>query len=423
MSNLTYKLSRDKVCIKQLTENGEFCRKNKTRYTISIPKDLNRPLTQFELVCFQPNKRVLKKDAHNDENRHLLISKPKAVNTQKPFYLATMCVIGAMVSLNPKHEAIDVSKIVKAVSERDEHWQSAISSFNGLFETDSDTYYRGSSRSANGKMIAACALTGLQVVCDLIKESRNLVMAGKHLDAVDIDNMLESMGLLNLNAYLLLSSPDHPEQAALSDALDKYENKYELCVDNAGNWILVSGREIKKVVFIDNATSNNTLSSEDDYIVVASNNDDDNVLLEHGEAGSITQHQDEPFNQVEAEPPVTERTIQYEHESQTDNGDMERYQDEPFSDAEHTDVAISHVNEPSYNEPEPASEDVVQQQEVAKPQVEQSEYSTKRTRRLPPGASDGEAKLDESDDKSKLGGFQQRQPSGTNEVVFDIGDL
>ena len=61
MSNLTYTLKQDKIRIKQITMEGEFCASNKTRYFISIPQDTGRQLTHFELACMQLQKKITNK--------------------------------------------------------------------------------------------------------------------------------------------------------------------------------------------------------------------------------------------------------------------------------------------------------------------------------------------------------------------------
>ena len=359
MSN-SIKLQGNKIRIKQLNNDGEFCSSNRTRYVISIPQDFVRQPTQFELACLQVNKKSPKEELLGRTNGHLLFNRQNAV--KKPFYIATMCVIGSMANLFSPHEAINVDKIVKAVSERDGFWVEAIEHFNSLFETDSNAYLRVSARNPSGKLVAACAMSGLHIVCDLIKESRNLTLAGKYFEAAKIENMLESMGLLNLHAYLLLSSPDHPRYQALSDAMDDYENKYELCVGDNGEWILVSAREIKKISFSHNVNYA-TVPSNDGYIIVANHEADLNT----------------------ADTPAPTNIGDEEHQAE----------------AEH------------HQEDQQAE---VEQKTTTKLNVAQNAYSTQRTRRTPPGLTDGEDKLGGT-------GFNPKKPSNIEEMPIDFGEF
>ncbi|MGP9668697.1 hypothetical protein [Psychrobacter sp. AOP31-A1-22] len=382
--------------MKQLTKNGEFCHSNNTRYAINIPKDIGRELSEFESACFQIYKRVPVKDALSDAYRHLLISKPKSQNNGRFFYLPTMCAIGAMTGLFSKNEAINVERIVNAVAEKNEFWDAAIKRFNGFFETDSDSYLRGASRAAGGRLIIACVMTGLQIVCDLIKESRNLALAGKYIDAAEIDNLLDKMGLLNLHAYLLLLSPDHPECKILSDALDEYENKYELCVDSDEQWVLVSIRDIKKVSFMGVGTNNALPHNNDHYVVV----------------------------EEDAATPVDESTdYQSDNDSEsteefdvTQEGDSDTAtQDDGNHQAENLEAVVPEIAA----EPEPEPEPV--------PVIAQNQYSAKKSRKTPPGLTNGEDKLSgagaEPQKEPQKSGFSAKKPSNVEDIPFEIGDM
>lgn len=408
---------------------GEFCASNKTRYFISIPQDTGRQLTHFELACMQLQKKLPIKKVSSDPHRHLLINKPKLTSNIKSFYLPTMCVIGAMAGLFSKYEAIDVEKIVNAVAEHNEFWRKGIDSFNNLFEADSSSYLRASSINTHGRLVAGCCFTGLQIVCDLIKEARNMALAGKHNDAAEITVLLHRMGLVNLHTYQLLLSPKHPEFQNISDAVDDYENKYELCIDNDNKWILVSKREIKKISFIGDEANYKASSSNDSYIVVT-NNEAETITNE------VAQFEDNTELQATTEY-VAEETAEAEYVVEENKEEQKEAQyeanesDWEANEATQVDELVDqHQEEKDYHQEEhPQSEtkeEHPQSETKAEPVIRQSDYSAKRTKRLPPGVTNGEDKL--GSDKSqatlhssepKKAGFAPKTPSNANFLEFD----
>lgn len=395
---------------------GEFCTSNKTRYFISIPQDTGRQLTQFELACMQLQKKLPIKKASSDPHRHLLINKPKLASNIESFYLPTMCVIGAMAGLFSKYEAINVEKIVNAVAEHNEFWRKGVDSFNNLFETDSGSYLRAASINTQGKLVAGCCFTGLQIVCDLIKEARNLELAGKHNDAAEITVLLQRMGLVNLHAYQLLLSPEHPEFQNISDAVGDYENKYELCIDNDNKWILVSKREIKKISFIGDEANYKASSSNDSYIVVT-NNEAETIMNEVAQLEDNTELQ-ATTEYVEEETAEAECVVEEHKEAQYEINES----DWEANEATQVDEFVEqHQEEKGY-----LQEEHPQPETKAEPVIRQSDYSAKRTKRLPPGVINGEDKLgsDKSQaaidsSKPKKAGFAPKKPSNANFLEFD----
>ena len=405
LSDFIYKQDNKRVPIKPIDINGDFCAESRLRYAIDLVHEGSEALTDFEMACFQTGKKPPRKVVLSDPHRELIKTKPKSNATSKFFYAATMCVIGSMIALFKKNEAINIEKIVDAVAEHNELWHKGVSSFNNLFADDSDEYTRVAARTPNGKLIAANALTGLQFVCDLIKESRNLSRAGKHIDAAEIDIFLINMGLANLQAYLLLLSPEHPEFELLSNALDEYDNKYELCVGDNDEWSFTSVKDIKKIRYIS------------DEIVA--------VMPGAGKAASEFQKSDEAVEDSDAEGGEAEVDSTLRPTDANPNTQQMEAEREDVSNPKPKSPDLSFL---AGTEDEQSEEDFEENDDsedleeniAVEPTTNPHQYSAKRRNRKPPGLTDGEDKLGSTEDS---GGSKFKAPSNAMNVDFSIDEL
>lgn len=432
MKKLTYGLLESNVYIKRVDSQGSFVRSERERFTVNIEKDLVKPMSRFEKAFFQQNKKTSGKVVSADESRELIVRKLGDTVRETPFYIATMCAIGALISLQPLSKGIKLEYIAEAVSTENEHWLKAIDFYNELFIelTEAGAYSKNALVRANGRMALACMLTGLQVVCDLTKQVFEMHEAGRFIEATNIGNQLNKMRVDSMDVYRLLYSPEHPERADLIDAMREHESKYELRLNQDNQWVVTNKHELKyiQVVSTPEPTLNNVSVIVEDPSpsktsqAVATNVAADAIESQDRYKEALRQSLEKQEGRRLSDAVLTE------NESEVVDGQDEQWIEEDTPEAPDSSGSLERVEEddlthgaeevqededkPSVPDPEtePEAEEVV---ENSSNKQQAQEYQTTRKKRVPTSAMAG----------AVPSGGLFRAPKNKDSVPIDITNL
>lgn len=250
MKKLTYGLVQDSAYLKKVDANGEFIRQEKSRYLVNVARDLIRPISPLEKAMFQQGPNSSSKVVSEDEDRGLFAQQRGDASHDNPFYIATMCIIGSLMDTPSARDQLPIEYIVKAVETKNDDWKAAIDRYNQLFDdvSDGSSFKLSAIYHVKGRVAIAYMLTGLQIICDVVKQLFTLTDSGRYIEATEIANSLNRMCIERLDTYRLLNSPEHPEHQDLIERLHNYEARYELCLSESNEWLLVNKYKLKKIV-------------------------------------------------------------------------------------------------------------------------------------------------------------------------------
>lgn len=250
MKKLTYGLVQDSAYLKKVDANGEFIRQEKSRYLVNVARDLIRPISPLERALFQQGPNSSSKVVSEDESRGLFAQQRGDASHDNPFYIATMCIIGSLMDAPSARDQLPLEYIVKAVETKNDDWKAAVDRYNQLFDgmSDGSSFKLSAIYHVKGRVAIAYMLTGLQIICDVVKQLFTLTDSGRYIEATEIANNLNRMCIERLDTYRLLNSPEHPEHQDLIERLRNYEARYELCLSEDNEWLLVNKYKLKKIV-------------------------------------------------------------------------------------------------------------------------------------------------------------------------------
>lgn len=247
LKKLTYGLDRHTITLRRVTLDGELNSGNKEQYSVSVKKDLTPALSMLECALIQVNYSATRKAAESDKSRGLMAKRVGWVANEDSIYIPTLCIIGSIMHVSSKHKIYDLKDISEAVSKKNELWEQGVKDFNNLFSQEDVRCLKKAVRHPQGRRILNRFLAGLRFVTDLFYESYALKKDGLFEESYAIDEIISNIGIMQMDAYLLLLSPQHPEYEALVKFIDDYSSSHELYLSDSGRWVMVNKRVVKNV--------------------------------------------------------------------------------------------------------------------------------------------------------------------------------
>lgn len=247
LKKLTYGLDRHTITLRRVAFDGELNSGNKERYSVSVKKDLTPALSTLECALIQVNYSATRKAAESDESRGLMAKRVGLVANENSIYIPTLCIIGSMMHVSSKHKIFDLKDLSEAVAKKNELWSQGVKDFNNLFSQEDVRCLKKAVRHPQGRLMLNRFLAGLRLVTDLFYESYALKKDGLFEESYEIDEIISNIGIMQMDAYLLLLSPQHPEHETLVKFIDDYSSCHELYLSDAGRWVMVNKRVIKNV--------------------------------------------------------------------------------------------------------------------------------------------------------------------------------